>query len=188
MVSSQNCPVTELMFLRLHRQLSVRLRWESPFRVRLGFHSSHTWWKHKSCEGSPSPHTCLPLVLPATAWHFPCLRTCSYCMHVRSLHPHNNSEKGTIWYPIFRLERWCQGQLMRPRAKPRQPAWVQPLQQWVPIFNSHHLLCAGTQYDRSAISFYRWKQRHTDAKWLAKSQVGDRSSGSLTVRPTFATL
>ena len=26
MVSSQNCPVTELMFLRLHRQLSVRLR------------------------------------------------------------------------------------------------------------------------------------------------------------------
>ena len=147
MVSSQNCPVTELMFLGLHRQLSVRLRWPSPFRVRLGFHSSHTWWKRKSCEGSPSPHTCLPLVLPATAWHFPCLRTCSYhCIHVRSCHLHNNSEKGTIWYPIFRLERWC----LRPRAKPRQPAWVQPLQHWVPIFNSYHLLCAGTQDDRSA--------------------------------------
>ena len=35
---------------------------------------------------------------------------------------------------------------------------------------------------------HRWKQRHTDATWLAKSQEGDRSSGSLTVRPTFATL
>lgn len=110
-------------------------------------------------------HTCLPSVLPATTWHFPCLRTCSYCIHVRSLHPHSSSEKGTIWHPIFRLEHLD--------ARPTPEAKSQISRGSLPEFS---LCSSGCPFLILTTSFvlahsktvqpfplHRWRQRHTVA-------------------------
>lgn len=159
------------------------------FRVRLGFHSSHTWWKHKSCEGPP--HLTHLLAFSTTSYHlaFPCLRTCSYCIHVRSHFILTAALRKVPYDTQFSdLEHWCQGPT--PEAKSPSPGSLP----------ESGLCSSGCPFLILTTSFVLAHSKTVQPSHSTDgdrgiqlpsglpSQVQDRSSGCLTVRPTFATL